>query len=101
MVVNKIPMMENIRVHLWIYGNVQGVFFRESMVHHAMPLGVKGFVRNVAYEGCVEAVIEGPKEKVEELVKWCHEGSPQSKVDKVETLKGEYKGEYADFRIIF
>ncbi|UCD03912.1 MAG: acylphosphatase [Candidatus Woesearchaeota archaeon] len=93
--------MENIRIHLWIYGRVHGVFFRESLVRHAIPLGVKGFVRNIAYESCVEAVLEGPKDKVEELVKWCHEGPPQSRVDKVETLKEQYSGGYEDFRIEF
>ena len=92
--------MENIRIHLWIYGKVQGVFFRESAVTHARRLGVTGFVRNT-YEGQVEIVFEGPKDKVEELAQWCYEGSPHAKVEKIEEIKEQYTGEFKDFRIAF
>jgi len=94
-------MMENIRIHLWIHGKVQGVFFRDSTVTHAKRLGVTGFVRNVQYESMVEAVFEGPRDKVEKLVEWCSQGSPEARVDKVEKKEEQYTGEFEDFRIAF
>jgi acylphosphatase len=32
----------------------------------------------------VEAVIEGPREKVREMVRWCEEGPPHAGVEDVE-----------------
>jgi acylphosphatase len=53
---------------------------------------VTGWVRNRP-EGTVEAVFEGPKEKVAAAIEWCWQGSPASRVEKVtvnwETFQGE------------
>lgn len=48
--------MQFIRMHVWIRGVVQGVFFRQSTRRQAA--GVTGWVRNCA-DGAVEAVFEG------------------------------------------
>lgn len=64
----------------------------------AKRLGVKGWVRNVP-DGSVEAVIEGPRDKVEELIKWAHRGPPAACVEKVVVRWEPYKGEFKDFRI--
>jgi len=87
-----------VRAHLRIYGLVQGVFFRATMREVARRLGVKGWVRNVP-DGSVEAVIEGPRDKVEELIKWAHRGPPAACVEKVVVRWEPYKGEFKDFRI--
>ena len=87
-----------VRAHLRIYGLVQGVFFRATMREVAKRLGVKGWVRNVP-DGSVEAVIEGPRDKVEELIKWAHRGPPAACVEKVMVRWEPYKGEFKDFRI--
>ena len=89
---------ECIRVHLRIYGIVQGVFFRSTMRDVAVSLGVKGWVR-ILPDGSVEAVAEGPKEAVEKLVKWAHRGPPSAIVDRVEVEESECEGKYYDFRI--
>lgn len=74
------------RVRILISGQVQGVFFRAYTRQKALELGLKGWVRNTE-DGKVEAVFEGPKEKVEEIVKWCWKGTPGSKVEKVEEVE--------------
>ena len=87
-----------VRAHIYVYGRVQGVFFRSTMKEVADELGVKGWVRNLP-DGRVEAVVEGPEDKVNEIIKWCHRGPPLARVTKVEVHWEEYKGEFKDFRI--
>ncbi len=87
-----------VRAHLRIYGIVQGVFFRATMKEVADRLGVKGWVRNVA-DGSVEAVLEGPRDKVLQVIKWAHRGPPAAKVTRVEIRWEAYRGEFRDFRI--
>lgn len=72
------------RVHLYISGKVQGVFYRDSTCQQAERIGdLTGWVRNLP-EGRVEAEVQGPPDKVDELVRWCHDGSPAAEVEHVE-----------------
>jgi acylphosphatase len=70
---NSSPLHEHIRAHVFISGRVQGVGYRYSTVNEARRLGVNGWVRNLA-DGRVEAVFEGMREIVEEIVSWCYKG---------------------------
>ena len=79
------------RVKVIISGKVQGVFYRAHTKKKADELGIKGWVRNLA-DGKVEAVFTGENDKVEEMVKWCWQGSPGSEVGKVEEVDGSRKG---------
>lgn len=90
--------MKSIRVHLYIFGRVQGVFFRSTMRRVARGLNLTGWVRNLP-DGRVEAVVEGEEEKVERLVSWCHRGPPMAQVSKVEVSREPYTGEYRDFNV--
>ena len=74
-----------VRVHVFISGVVQGVSFRASTEEQARKLGtIVGWVRNLS-DGRVEGVFQGPKEKVRNLLEWCHKGPPAARVAKVET----------------
>ncbi|MBD1807130.1 acylphosphatase [Microcoleus sp. FACHB-SPT15] len=64
---------EQIRVHVFITGRVQGVGYRFSTRDEANRLGINGWVRNLS-DGRVEALFEGSKAAVEEMIKWCHKG---------------------------
>ena len=63
-----------------------------------MRLGLKGWVRNCP-DGSVEAVAEGEKKKIAELVEWCRQGPPGARVHNVAVQWEDYKKEFPDFRI--
>ena len=86
------------RVHLSIEGRVQGIFFHYSTVEEAIRLRLRGWVQNCP-EGFVEAVAEDPRQKIEELIRWCHHGHPEAYVHNVRIQWEDYKGEFKTFRI--
>ncbi len=90
--------MDNKRVRLIIRGRVQGVWFRDSTRRQAARLGVTGWVRNLP-DGSVEVVAEGPADKVDKLVQWCHEGPPAARVDQVIEDEEAWRGEFDSFEI--
>lgn len=90
--------MERLRAHVIIHGLVQGVYFRASTREEAVRLGVAGWVRNLP-NGSVEAVFEGEKRRVEEIVGWCHKGPPGARVEKVEVSWDQFNGEFSRFDI--
>ena len=74
-----------------IEGRVQGVFFRYHTQEVAIQLGVKGWVKN-RRDGYVEAIMEGDKEKVDQVIKWCHHGPSEARVTKVHLSWENYVG---------
>jgi len=89
---------ELLRAHVIVHGLVQGVWFRASTRDEAVRLCVSGWVRNLP-DGSVEAVFEGEKKKVEEIVGWCHRGPSGAKVSKVEIAWETHKKEFGHFDI--
>jgi acylphosphatase len=90
--------MEQKRVHVWIRGRVQGVFFRASTREAAVRAEVFGWVRNLP-DGRVEAVFEGDADRVDRMVTWCETGNPVSRVDAVELVEEPFEGEFGEFII--
>jgi acylphosphatase len=86
------------RAHVFIKGNVQGVYFRQNTKQVATRYGVTGWVRNLP-DGRVEAIFEGGKMAVTEVIEWCHIGPPKSRVDDVDVRFEKYAGEFAEFII--
>jgi len=82
---------ERTRVHVYVSGRVQGVFFRATTRETARERGVDGWVRNLD-DGRVEAVFEGPEAAVDALVEFCHQGSPAANVTEVEVNRTEPEG---------
>ena len=96
---NSIPDdKESISVRLLVRGKVQGVYFRFNMQQVAMKNSVVGWVRNLP-EGSVEALLEGNKEDVNQVVRWSKIGPENARVDEVKMDYGQYTGEYKDFII--
>ncbi len=83
-----------------MYGRVQGVYYRSYAVDKARDLGLTGWVRN-RFDGRVEAVFEGEEDAVRKMVRWCHQGSPSARVERVEVSWEEATGEFADFRVTY
>jgi acylphosphatase len=90
--------MEKISAQVIIHGWVQGVFFRAFTRDEARSLGLFGWVSN-RRDGTVEAYFEGDKVKVDQMVNWCHQGSPASRVERVEVTYGPYSGNFDAFQI--
>ncbi|MBI5406923.1 MAG: acylphosphatase [Nitrospirae bacterium] len=86
------------RVHLYISGRVQGVFFRDSARQTAHSAGVTGFVKNLR-DSRVEVVAEGEDEAIKKLVQWCHSGPPAANVESVEIHYEPYNGEFFIFEV--
>lgn len=76
-------MSDRTRAHVFVSGTVQGVFYRASTRDAARERAVDGWVRNLP-DRRVEAVFEGPESAVEEMIDWCHTGSPAADVESVD-----------------
>jgi acylphosphatase len=87
-----------IRVDLLIGGRVQGVFYRASAQQEAMRLGLCGEIRNLP-DGRVEAIVEGPKERVEEFIEWCRRGPPSAEVEEVGVRWSVARGHFRTFMV--
>ncbi|MFB6070474.1 MAG: acylphosphatase [Halanaeroarchaeum sp.] len=81
-------MGERISAHVFVSGTVQGVYYRANTRDAARERDLDGWVKNLD-DGRVEAVFEGPETVVEEMVEWCHTGSPAADVESVEVEYGE------------
>ena len=69
--------------HVFIRGHVQGVSFRANLWREAKKNGLNGWVRNLK-DGGVEAILQGEPDKVNEVIRWCHDGPPAAKVEAVD-----------------
>ena len=74
-----------------VSGRVQGVFFRDSVRRRAEAVGVAGWARNTE-DGTVEAVFEGDRQAVAELVEFCRRGPSRAEVATVEVVEEEPEG---------
>lgn len=88
--------MKRVQAHVRITGRVQGVYFRAATAQEARASGIDGWVRNVGDD--VEAVFEGPRQAVHDLVEWCRTGPARAVVEHVETRWTEPEG-ITGFRI--
>ncbi len=86
------------RVHVVIYGEVQGVFFRDFTKKIADSIGVKGWVKNNK-NGSVEAIAEGSKEQLDKFLEKCSKGPQTSEVVEVRRSWEKASGEFKDFEI--
>lgn len=92
--------MKKRRVHVYISGRVQGVYFRQTTLKVAGEYGVYGWVKNTS-GGMVEAVIEGDELSVHKIIEWCKKGPSSASVRNVEVLEEKYENEFHDFRVKF
>jgi len=86
------------QVRLIIHGMVQGVFFRAHTREVGQSLGLAGCAVNRP-DGTVEAVAEGPRDKLEQFVAWCRRGPAMARVERVEVSWGEATGRFKGFHV--
>jgi acylphosphatase len=82
----------NVRRHVYVTGDVQGVFFRDSCRRVAQEAGVTGWARNTR-DGGVEVVLEGLAAAVQQVIDWCRTGPDMARVDSVDVAEEEPRGE--------
>ena len=70
---------DEVAVHVFVTGRVQGVWYRQSCAHEASARGVRGWARNLA-DGRVELWLEGARGDVEEVLAWCRCGPSRAEV---------------------
>ena len=85
------------RVRVTVGGRVQGVFYRATCARLARDAGLGGHIRNLP-DGRVEAAFEGPEDDVDRLVEWCRTGPEMARVDAVETVAEQPRGD-REFRV--
>jgi acylphosphatase len=73
----------NPQAHVIVRGRVQGVNFRWNVLERARANDVTGWVRNLA-DGSVEAILQGPSDRVNRVVDWMRRGPPGAWVSSVE-----------------
>ncbi len=91
--------MSETRVHLQIFGVVQGVGFRFWAQKTALELGLTGWVKN-RDDGGVEAIIEGSEESVQAMLDAARHGPKHSRVENIKIEYQDFSGEFNDFRIV-
>lgn len=85
------------RIHLIVFGVVQGVGFRFAVRNLADSIGVNGYVRNL-HDGSVEVVAEGREEVLKRMIKEIRDFN-FTQVKKVEEKWLEAKNEFNEFEI--
>lgn len=85
-----------IRLTAWVAGRVQGVGFRWWTRSRALELGLVGSANNLA-DGRVEVVVEGPRERCEQLLVALRSGRTPGWVDTVVERWSPPKGEHSGF----
>jgi|TARA_B100000959_G_scaffold281910_1_gene347149 acylphosphatase len=88
------------RLHIYVSGIVQGVFFRSNTVHKANSLQIKGWVKNL-HDSSVEILAEGTEEMLDKFLDWCEKGPPNAEVDSVEVVMLPFKQEFNEFKIVY
>lgn len=91
-------MTDIIQVHVTIKGRVQGVFYRASTQNEAERLGIKGWVKNMP-NGDVQAVFQSDPTLIEQILEWCWQGPPASRVDKIEKTGQNPQKIYTTFEV--
>lgn len=86
------------RAHIFVKGKVQGVYYRVWVRAQAKKLGLTGWVKNLA-DGRVEAVFEGPKDRIEEVISNCEIGPNVAGVKHIDIKWEKVSGEHTGFEI--
>ena len=86
-------------IHVFVSGEVQGVFFRATTKEEADRLSIQGWVRNLD-DGRVETLAEGSDESISKFIGFLHKGSDAARVDKVEVLNDDSSEDLVDFIVL-
>lgn len=80
------------RLHAFVHGHVQGVFFRAFVEQTANKLNLAGWVRN-REDGSVEVVAEGTRIVLEGFLEALKKGPSTARVERVDAEWQKERGE--------
>ena len=66
-----------------VFGQVQGVGYRDACLRHARTLGIKGWVRN-RMDGSVEMTLQGSPKPLADICRWLRYGIAAAHVEDLE-----------------
>ena len=81
-----------------VSGKVQGVWFRKYALDSARDIGVVGMVKNLV-DGTVLVNVSGDDENLRKFKELLKNGSPNSRVDKIDYSWEDSSVEYSTFEI--
>ena len=81
-----------------VYGKVQGVWFRKYTLDSARDIGVVGMVKNLV-DGTVLVNASAKDENLRKFKELLENGSPNSRVDKIDYSWEDSSIEYSTFEI--
>lgn len=94
-VIQLLNMIHSVKIN--VYGKVQGVGFRYSVLQKANEMGINGFVKNRT-DGSVYMEIEAETDIIDIFVSWCEKNPSWSRVDKLKVMEIPFSN-YRDFCI--
>ncbi|MGZ8243525.1 acylphosphatase [Methylomagnum sp.] len=86
------------RVHVWVSGRVQGVYFRGTAREQAVGLGLVGWARNLS-DGRVEILAEGGAGRIAQFLAWCRSGPPMARVEDCRVIEETPLGDLSEFEV--
>jgi len=87
------------QAHVFVLGFVQGVGYRQFIKNNAKKLNLKGWVTNLS-DGRVEAVFQGSKEEIEQMIRACQKGPFFSEIKSVDVNWEKIREPLESFEII-
>ena len=81
-----------------VSGKVQGVWFRKYALDSARDIGVVGMVKNLV-DGTVLVNVSGDDENLRKFKELLENGSPKSRVDRIDYSWEDSSVEYSTFEI--
>ena len=86
-------------VEIKVYGQVQGVFFRQGVKDMAEKFGLTGWVSNED-DGSVKIMAEGEEENLQKLIEWCKTGTREARVDSTDVSWNNATNNFDGFQIV-
>lgn len=95
-----------VQKHVYVIGDVIGVGYRAWLQIQAEHLHIKGWVRNnheneerFGHNGGVEAILQGEKNHVEQLIELMKSGPSIAFVEELDELEEQISEHYNEFEI--